>query len=752
MKKYQNLSRILSVLLVLAMALSCFGMTALAVAAPCGEAGCSGEYSNGICSADASHWEAAPIEGGVYRIGNAGQLFWFAALVNSGANEYAASNGQTYNAVLTADISIPGGMDWTPMGLYTSATEYIRYSGTFDGAGHTVSGLYYDNTAYTGRTVGFVGCLDSDGTVKDLTLANASINGATDVGGIVSHNYGTVSGCTVSGSVSGSGATGGIVCRNMDGGVVENCANSASVTGAITGGIAAENTAEISGCDNSGTVSGSNSVGGTVGMNSGAVEGSLNTASVTGTGTHVGGVVGNHVGGAITDCGNTGNVTGGSDYVGGVAGVCSAASITRSYNSGAVSGSGKSDAVGGVAGAIDGTNTAKSTITDCYNTGSVSGRSWVGGIAGVSGYQKTPQTVEIQGGYTTGAVSGTSYHGAVVGALNKGTVSGVYYLQGAQNSVSGATAATAAQFASGEMVGVLNGSGDAIWYQTLDLKGTQPDASPVLDPAHGTVYHGYKNCTEEGYTNRENYGVPGDHDFVDGICSVCGESDAVRAVNAATGAEYASVTAALKEAKSGETVRVMEDVSEGYILVAPGVTLDLNGMDLTAAYAVGFNTAHIIDSVGTGSLITGLQNLVLDQENGMVPVYNDGAYVFTKAGFAVKRNAAYQGEGVKIDAGAYPVNMDVVELLKNGGADNNLRVVMLLTWNTADGTGSQEFVFTDEVMSQVYSSNKGTWSKYGKMFSMTITGFDGIENLQARVALVSGTNATYISPNYVSIT
>lgn len=167
MKKFRNTGRIIAILLILALLMPCIGMPASSVDMPCAADGCAGAYINGICSADASHYEAPAAENGIYHIGNAGQLCWFAALVNSGANEYGSGdNGDVYNAVLTADIILPDGLDWIPMGLYSGAREYIRYSGTFDGAGHTISGLTYNNTTYTGRTAAFIGCLDSNDTVR----------------------------------------------------------------------------------------------------------------------------------------------------------------------------------------------------------------------------------------------------------------------------------------------------------------------------------------------------------------------------------------------------------------------------------------------------------------------------------------------------------------------------------------------------------------------------------------------------------
>ena len=129
MKNYQNFSRTLAILLVLAMLLPCVSMTAFSRDIPCAQDGCSGKYRNGICSENAAHFEAAPLEDGAYRISNAGNLYWFAALVNAGGNEYDGDNGQVCNAVLTGDIILNADMRadallaWTPIGLYTSATE-----------------------------------------------------------------------------------------------------------------------------------------------------------------------------------------------------------------------------------------------------------------------------------------------------------------------------------------------------------------------------------------------------------------------------------------------------------------------------------------------------------------------------------------------------------------------------------------------------------------------------------------------------
>lgn len=100
----------------------------------------------------------------------------------------------------------------------------------------------------------------------------------------------------------------------------------------------------------------------------------------------------------------------------------------------------------------------------------------------------------------------------------------------------------------------------------------------------------------------------------------------------------------------------------------------------------------------------------------------------------------------------YPVATEVVELLKNGGDDNNMKIVLRLTWDEDQGIGSQDFTFNDDVVASVYSSNNGSWNSYGKRFSMVITGIEDVENLRVNLIVVSGTSAAYVSPQTVAIT
>ena len=811
------------------------------------ETGCTyvnGFCTNGECAECGGYESAVDSDGdGVYEIDNAGKLYWFAQQVNGGE--------AALNAILTADIVVNEGTmtaestdvrDWTPIGWYTSSSEYLRYAGTFDGDGHSISGLYCADT--TASYVGLVGYLETTGAVKNVTVTDSYISGKANVGGIVGYSYGgPVTNCHYSGTVtSASGGIGGIAGYCRTGTVIANCTTTGTVAGggSNTGGIAGYCGGSISGCTNSATVTCTTStVGGIVGwLYNGTVENCTNTGDVSSTATTsnavAGGIIGNLTG-TVSGCTNSGNVTG-TATLGGIVGQLSKGSaVSDCSNSGTITGTSTTKGqVGGVVGYAYGQSSGSVTITKCCNTGNVSsGYQYTGGIAGQANYSTVDNccnTGNITGGstyvggvvggfsssnntlsnsYSTGTVTGSkSYVGAVIGSKQgTGTITNCYYLPGTATDVTGTvqngtgngtqgsvtadiegatTSKTAAQFASGEVAYLLNGStseGDLVWFQTI---GT--DAAPKFEG--GTVYYNgstYSNepapgcahtageavrenetaatCEQDGSydsvvyctacgeeVSRETVTVPATgHSYEDGICTVCGAAAGV-AYNIDTDTAYATVTEALDAAQAGQTVVLLTNVTETTILVVPGVTLDLKGFELNASYAVAFNTSHIVDSVGTGRLVTGIENLVLDEENAMIPVYDGQGYVFTKAGFAIRRDTAYTGEGIKINALACPVNMDIVEMLKDGGADNNIRIVIRLSWDTTDGVGYQEFAFTDEVMGAVYNSNQGTWNSYSQMFSMVITGFEEIENLNARVLVISGTNAEYISTQSLSIT
>ena len=366
-----------------------------------------------------------------YQIATAEELWEFAELVNGGKTDASA--------ILTANIDLSSVGNWIPIG-----NEDHPYSGTFDGDGHTISGLYIKSSADDQGLFGYVG---QNGTVKDLTVSG-SVSGNDYVGGVVGYNNrGTVTGCTfsVSGSVSGGEDVGGVVGYN-NGGTVTGC--TFSVSGSVSGGedvggvVGYNNGGTVTGCtfSGSGSVSGDLYVGGVVGLNSSNVENCYNIGKVTGSAdsSNVGGVVGyNYIGGSVKNSYNTGAVSGGED-VGGVVGY-NIDSVTNCYNTGTVTGSGSY--VGGVVG-----DNYCGSVTNCYNTGKVTGSADNSNVGGVVGHNAgTPLGAStVTNCYNIGSVTGSgSFVGGVVGANDSNTtVTGCYFLQqdGLSGGAKGATA------------------------------------------------------------------------------------------------------------------------------------------------------------------------------------------------------------------------------------------------------------------------------------------------------------------------
>ena len=288
----------------------------------------------------------------VYEISNAGQLYWFAGLVNGTLS--GVTQNTSANAVLTKDIVVnknvlkPDGTlndgtfkEWAPI-----ATSASPYTGIFEGQNHTISGVYFNQE--DSYDVGLFG--RNNGKIANAGILDSYFYGTSKVGGVCGNNYtGTITNCYNTGSVSGFGTLGGVSGYNY--------------TGRITN------------CYNTGNVSGSSGfVGGVSGDNSkGTIINSYNAGSVSGL-EYVGGVSGDNDTGSITDCYNIGSVSGSEGNVGGVNGNNNGGTITNSYNAGSVSGIERY--VGGVNGWNNG------TITNCYNVGSVSGSGYVGGVNG----------------------------------------------------------------------------------------------------------------------------------------------------------------------------------------------------------------------------------------------------------------------------------------------------------------------------------------------------------------------------------
>lgn len=278
-----------------------------------------GKYDAAILTTDKYDLNGDGTKDEVYEISSAGQLYWFANEVN---NRYRTE----INGILTENIVVNDGdvagcngtkkdgwKDWTPIG-----NEQDKYAGIFDGNGHTVSGLYFNDTKT--KFVGLFGYVN--GTIQNVGVINSYFIAHEKVGGICGENHGTINNCYHTGSVKGWSNVGG-VCGCIISGTVAYCYNTGSVN-------------EIE-----------------------QLNGSLRGSE------YLGGVCGYNRMGTVTYCYNTGNVKGrvdGSQYVGGVCGYIGAGTVTYCYNTGSITRSvSGTKYVGGVCG-----GSGYSTITNCY--------------------------------------------------------------------------------------------------------------------------------------------------------------------------------------------------------------------------------------------------------------------------------------------------------------------------------------------------------------------------------------------------
>ena len=444
-------------------------------------------YKNGFCTDDGCDaYEPAVLTTGkydidangeitdsdeAYEIGNAGQLYWFAGLVNGTLTDGTAQNLKA-NAVLTADITVNEDLltsinteedgnvtngssfkAWRPMGMADEKGNLTGwYTGIFDGNGHSISGLYVNrDEAADDVHTWFKSCIGLfgyySGVTRNLSVLDSYMRGKDCIGGICGYNDGgTIQNCYSAATVCGDSYIGGICGRSEGDSIIENCYNTGYVYGATRsiGGICGDNSATLQGCYNVGNVNGKFYVGGIVGESSGS---------------------GNTI--WIKDCYNRGNVIGDTKDIGGIGGYI-----------------------------------GSSLVENCYSQATVSGNTNVGGICGNS------NKVDFQNAY----YDSNLYTGNAIGYLKDATIK---QTEGKPSQA----------FESGEIAYLLQADREEpVWGQTLS--GNDVQTYPVLGGAKVYQVTEYKGCIEStgiaGTTyNNANAPVFEPHVYENGFCTIC---------------------------------------------------------------------------------------------------------------------------------------------------------------------------------------------------------------------------------------
>ena len=262
-----------------------------------------GEYTYTVSLAAAKDLGYTIESNGSYTVTSADGLMNIAKLMNGGKTDI--------NITLDKDIDLTG-KEWTPIGTGYSN----KYTGTFDGGGHTIKGL---TVTTNDQFVGLFGSIGYAGTVKNVMMEDVQITSNRSsgfAGGVAGYSDGTIENCSVSGSVSGTVYVGGVVGAQIDGSIT-GCSSSATVKGTVdVGGVAGQtnSSATLTACYATGNVTieidpAKNIAGGSlVGMNAGSsLLACYATGNVTSTGSstgyvHIGGFLGDNYYTTVTAC------------------------------------------------------------------------------------------------------------------------------------------------------------------------------------------------------------------------------------------------------------------------------------------------------------------------------------------------------------------------------------------------------------------------------------------------------------------
>lgn len=385
-----------------------------------------------------------------YEISTAEELAWFRDWVNG---TYTASGSETATthlnacAKLTADIDLKDfcyaanaskeEQSWEPIGNYSK-----RYTGTFDGNGHTISNLYIKVQR---QGVGFFGCAEG-GSIKNITFDNAQVE-----------NTGNDDKDTMTGIVVGAAFA---TLQNLK--TLKNCSVKSGTK--VLGGIAGSITRSCSNLENNATVSGKYEVGGIAGRFSSVytMSSCVNNGMVAANGSgRCGGIVAVLTFGNIEDCANYGNVTGTNE-------------------------------IGGIVGYAQDNSTIKSTLS-CGNITSQESRAGI-----IVGYASSIKASNMLA-YSNNAkltIKGTIQEGDNIKTVGEGnlTIDEGSTLEEIIKSF------TQEQLKSGEVAFSLNSfqpSGSWAWYQKLGENG---DAYPVLtSTGENTVYEAYHHGEKDRF-------------------------------------------------------------------------------------------------------------------------------------------------------------------------------------------------------------------------------------------------------------
>jgi len=331
--------------------------------------------------------------GDPYRIASLNNLYW----ISQNASSWSGYFLQTANIDASATSSWDSGAGWAPIGSMVSQTNYTAFTGSYNGQGYTISGLFINRPSK--NSIGLWGCISGSANINNLGLLRVNITGNYDVGGLIGYNVNSnVSNCYVNGSIRATtNRVGGLIGSN--GGKVFNCSvrnnDIDSISGSIdVAGLIGYNYSTVHNCYAIANINGDADLGGLIGYNGSKVTDCYAISNISGVylsdtilnSSNIGGLVGFNSD-TINNCNATGKIISGgwNDYqIGGLIGLNSCKVTNCHANEYIITGR-KSGNVGGLIGL---SSYEKTTIYNCYATGDISVGYLcqdIGGLIGKSG-------------------------------------------------------------------------------------------------------------------------------------------------------------------------------------------------------------------------------------------------------------------------------------------------------------------------------------------------------------------------------
>ncbi len=203
-----------------------------------------------------------------YQIATWQNLYWIS--VQGTIDGLTQADRWSKNYIQTTDITFPMAIitwnnhtGWSPIGFYNSESDYLAFTGTYNGDNKTITGLCINRSLVNFQ--GFFGITNTEAEIKNIGLININVIGNTGTGGLVGWNYSPVTNCYSTGSVTGNNDSGGLVGYNYS--AITNCYSAGSITGNEgIGGLVGENDSGIiTNCYSTRSVTGYNDTGGLVG-------------------------------------------------------------------------------------------------------------------------------------------------------------------------------------------------------------------------------------------------------------------------------------------------------------------------------------------------------------------------------------------------------------------------------------------------------------------------------------------------------